>query len=130
RWEQGVFIEASAFDGHVLGRPKIDRMKMIFISDANTALANILAGEVHLAADTAIRLEQQATLKREWGPRQAGAILQHQNQWRAAFIQFRPDVAAPKALQDVRVRKALAYAIDREAINAALYDGDAVFGTS
>src|SRR5205814_2997061 len=117
-----------AFDAYVLGRPKIERIKMIFITDANTALSNVLAGEVQLAADTVLRLEQVTTLKREWGPRQLGTILQHPNQWRAAFFQFRPDVQAPRSLQDVRVRKALAHAVDRQPINEALYDGDAIFG--
>jgi len=121
RWEPGAFIEATPFDGYVLGRPKIERIKIVFISDSNTALSNILAGELHLAADTVLRLEQQVTLKREWETQQLGRILQHQNQWRAAFFQFRPDFAGPKALQDVRVRRALAHSVDREPINAALY---------
>jgi peptide/nickel transport system substrate-binding protein len=103
---------------------------MIFIPDANAALSNFLSGDVQLGADTVLRLEQVATLKREWAPRQLGTILQHPNQWRAAFFQFRPDALSPRALQDVRIRKALAHAIDRQPINEALYDGDAIFGHS
>src|SRR5205814_6963923 len=36
RWEPGAFIEASGFDAHALGRPKIDRLRLIFMNDANT----------------------------------------------------------------------------------------------
>ena len=27
RWEPGSYIESVAFDGHALGRPKIDRLR-------------------------------------------------------------------------------------------------------
>jgi peptide/nickel transport system substrate-binding protein len=130
KWEPGSFIEGVPFAGHVRGRPKIERMKLVFLSDADTALSNMLAGEVHLAADTVLRLEQVAILNREWGPRNLGEVLQHPNQWRAAFFQFRPDVVGNKALQDVRVRQALAYSVDRNAINEALYSGQGIFSDS
>jgi peptide/nickel transport system substrate-binding protein len=126
RWEPGAFIEAAAFDGHALGRPKIERMKMLFAPDANTALANILAGEVHLSADTSLRLEQAATLRADWGPRGAGTVLEHANQWRASNFQHRPDYVAPRANLDSRVRKALAHAVDKNAISEALYQGQGV----
>ena len=29
RWEAGAFIEGSAFEGHALGRPRIDRIKIL-----------------------------------------------------------------------------------------------------
>src|SRR5207249_11419697 len=35
RWEPGAHIEASAFDGHALGRPRIDRVVVRFIPDEN-----------------------------------------------------------------------------------------------
>ncbi len=126
RWEPGSFIEAAAFGGHILGRAKIERIKIIFISDANTALANLLSGEIHLSADTSLRLEQGAIVKREWGPRNAGTVLQHPNQWRTAMFQQRPEMVAPRALLDARVRKALAHAIDKQAINEALYSGEGI----
>jgi ABC-type transport system substrate-binding protein len=44
RWVLGSHLEAVAFDPHVLGRPKIDRIRMQFITDSNTAFANLLAG--------------------------------------------------------------------------------------
>src|SRR4030095_6009614 len=44
RWEPGAFLEASAFDNFALGRPKIDRMRILFINDPQTTMANVLAG--------------------------------------------------------------------------------------
>src|SRR5207253_6366357 len=45
RWEPGSFLEGEAFDGHVLGRPKIDRVILRIFSDENTVLAAVLAGD-------------------------------------------------------------------------------------
>src|SRR4030095_7335123 len=52
RWELGSHIAEVAFDQHVLGRPKIDRLRVMFVSDPNTAFANLLAGSTHVALDT------------------------------------------------------------------------------
>jgi peptide/nickel transport system substrate-binding protein len=38
RWEPGNRLEATAFAGHALGRPKIDRLIMRLIADENTVL--------------------------------------------------------------------------------------------
>jgi peptide/nickel transport system substrate-binding protein len=127
RWEPGAFYEATPFAAHVFGRAKIPRIKVLFISDANTALANLLTGEVQLSADTSLRLEQASTLKREWAPRNAGFILLHPNQWRSTVFQLRPDVTVPRAILDQRVRKALAHAVEKEAINETIYQGDGVY---
>jgi peptide/nickel transport system substrate-binding protein len=127
RWEPGAFIEASAFAGHALGRAKIERIRVLFMSDANTVLANMLTGEVLLSADTSLRLEEAETLKQEWAPRKAGTILQHANQWRASVFQLRPELATPGSLRDARVRKALAHAVDKAALNDALYHGEGIF---
>ncbi len=124
-WQLGSFVEGTAFAGHILGRPKIDRVRLVFISDSNTTLANLLAGEVHLSADSSLRVAQVPTLKNEWG-QNGGTIVLHPNQWRSVSFQFRPDLADPAALLDVRVRRALAHAIDKAPINEAVYDGNSV----
>jgi ABC-type transport system substrate-binding protein len=54
RWETGAFLEGSAFDNYALGRPEIGRIKVVIVTDKNTALANMLAGEVHMSFDAAI----------------------------------------------------------------------------
>ncbi|HEY3117136.1 MAG TPA: ABC transporter substrate-binding protein [Chloroflexota bacterium] len=123
RWEPGSFIEAAAFDRHVLGAPKIGRVKVMFVADGSTAMSYILAGEVHLLGDTAIVLEQAATLKDEWS-RTGGGFLQYRaSQWRFASFQLRPELVSPRAILDLRVRKALAHSIDKQAINDSIYRG-------
>jgi peptide/nickel transport system substrate-binding protein len=130
RWEAGSFLEGTAFDGHAWGKPKIERVRVLFISDQNTAMANVLSGEAHIAVDDAIRFQQGAVLKREWGPRNGGTVLTTPDQWRRTEFQHRPDYANPRAILDLRVRKALASSVDKQAINDGLFEGEAILADS
>ena len=125
RWEPGAFIEGSAYDAHVLGRPKVDRIKVLFMPDSNVVLASLLAREVTLSADTSLRAAQVPTVLKEWGPG-GGSAVSHPNQYRAVIAQQRAEYAAPRSLLDNRVRKALNFAIDKDPINQAIYDGQSV----
>jgi len=126
KWEPGSYFEGAAFDQHVLGRPKIDRIRMMFVPDFNTTLANILAGEAHITVDDSIRFQQALVARREWEPRQAGTVLVYPGQWRQTYLQQRPELARPATLTDVRVRKALAYSADKQALNEALFEGEGI----
>lgn len=114
-----VSVEASAFDAHVLGRPKIDRISIRGISDVNTALATMLAGEIHYGADL-FRGEQGLVLERDWVSRGEGVVLWEALASRRLFFQLRPELARPpEAATDARVRRAIAHGIDkREAFEA------------
>lgn len=122
-WEPGAFMEGMAFEQHVWGRPRIDRVHMVFISDPNTALANLLAGELDLAADTAIQFQSGITLKQRWGAA-GGSILFAPTLFRQAAFQLRPDLANPPAILDMRVRKALAHGVNKQEINELLFEGE------
>lgn len=125
RWEPGAFIEGAAFDGFVFGRPKIDRVRMIFINDANTVVANLLAGAADLTlGDGTISFQQGVLLKREWAPRNGGSVTMTATEVRFMHVQHRPDVVNPPAIADVRVRQAIAHAIDKQALNDGLLDGE------
>ncbi len=126
RWEPGSYVEGVAFDQHTLGRPRIGRVRIMFVGDANTALANLLAGTADFLGDSAIGFEQAMTLKSDWEKRGSGAILLRNSQWRATAFQLRPELATPPALLDVRVRKALAHAVDKPALRDNIYQGEMV----
>ena len=129
RWEPGAFVEGVAFDGYVFGRPKIDRMRVIFMQDPNTVTANLLSGSANLVADITIRFETGVILKREWssrGERDGGTVNFTPAQVRYTFFQLRPDWAKPAAITDIRVRKAIAHAIDKQALADALHGGEGI----
>jgi peptide/nickel transport system substrate-binding protein len=119
-------MEGVPFDAHALGRPKIERIRVIWVPDFNATLANMLAGEAHITIDDSIRFQQGLILRREWTPHNAGAILLYPSLWRWTQIQQRPQYANPSILTDPRVRKALAYTVDKEALNGALFEGEGI----
>lgn len=123
QWEPGAYLEGSAFDGYVFGRPRVDHVKLVFVSDPNATLARVLAGEVHMVGDNAIAIEQADVLKREWGRGGGTILLSAGGSWRATFFQLRPEFANPATALDPRVRKSLAYALDKQTINDVVFSG-------
>ncbi|MEA2640262.1 MAG: peptide/nickel transport system substrate-binding protein [Chloroflexota bacterium] len=121
-WEPGAYIEGAAFEGYVFGRPHIDRVKLVWISDANTAVTHLLSGTVDFATDDAIGFEQSLLLKREWGD-QGGKLLLTPSQTQMMQAQFRPEYTLP-ALNDPRVRQAILTATDRQAVVEGVLNGE------
>ncbi len=124
RWEPGSHVEGSAFAGHVLGRPKIDRILIKFIGDENTVLTNLLSNAIDMSMEFTLRYEHVTVLKREWIPSGKGVALPNPQTIHYAIAQFRPEYANPRSILDLRVRKAMAHAIDRRAINDGLFEGE------
>ena len=124
RWEPGAFIQGSAFPGFVEGPPRIPQIRLIFLGDPNAAVANLLSGEIHLAAEDAIGFEQATVLKRQWEKSGAGIVLLTPNKARFIQIQFKNDYVNPRAILDFRVRRALLEAADRASLSEAILDGD------
>ncbi|MBM2812950.1 MAG: hypothetical protein HW416_3709 [Chloroflexi bacterium] len=123
RWELGSYIEAMAFDQHVLGRPKIDRIRFMFMPDHNTVFANLLAGSVDVALNS-FGFQQLLELKREWASSNAGTAGFSAVSISTVTSQIRPDYANPRALRDVRVRRALAHGIDKQTLGETIWGGE------
>src|SRR5262249_40241829 len=111
-WDPGSSIGGVAFDGFVFGRPKIDRIRVVFIADPQTALSNLLAGEVHYVGTLIFTATEGETLEQRWAQSRAGRVLYSPTGFRSANFQLRPEAADPPELLDLRVRRALAHAID------------------
>jgi peptide/nickel transport system substrate-binding protein len=123
RWEPGAFIEMAGFAQHALGAPRIERVKVVWSPDPNVAVANLLAGEAHIALDQSLPFDGTLVLKRAWEASNAGTILLTPNSVRYLQFQFRPEYARPAALLDPAVRKALAHSIDKAALADAILEG-------
>ncbi len=126
QWVPGAYLDATAFDGHALGKAKIERVRITWAPDFNATVATMLAGDAHLAIDDSIRFQQGLILKREWAQRNGGTVLVYPSLWRWTTIQQRPELASPRSLTDVRVRKALAYGVDKAALNEVLFEGEGI----
>jgi peptide/nickel transport system substrate-binding protein len=130
RWEPGTYIQGVAFDGHALGKPKIQHVVVRFTPDENTGLSNLLAGEVQLVTDRTIRFEQAQVLQQEWARNHGGTVILTPNQPRFLVFQHRSEYADPSLIMDSRVHQAIASGIDKQALNDALFAGEGVMSNT
>jgi peptide/nickel transport system substrate-binding protein len=110
-WVLGSHLVMEANDRYVLGRPKIDRIEVKFIIDTNTMVANLVAGALHLTLGRGLTPEQVITVRDQWKDGVVDAALQNTTSLHSQFLN--PD---PPILTDVRFRRALLHAVDRQAI--------------
>jgi peptide/nickel transport system substrate-binding protein len=125
-WSPGAAIEAVAFEGYVFGKPRIDRLRIVFMQDTNAVAANLLSESAQLVADITIRSQTGALLKREWEPRKGGNVYFTPAQIRFTYFQLRPDYANPREIMDLRVRRAIAHSIDKHALADVLHEGEGI----
>jgi peptide/nickel transport system substrate-binding protein len=119
-WQLGSYTEAAAFDSFFLGRPKIDRVVIRYISDLNTMVTNLLSGDVDVIPNI-IKIEEIMAIRSGWDQRNGGTTQLNFSHIEALRIQFR----FPSApwVKDVRVRKALVHMTDRQALADSLLHG-------
>lgn len=118
-FDPGTKAMLDAYDGYALGRPKIDVIELRFIPDANTMLANVLAGEIdvllgarHLGFDQALEAQQR------WAK---GKVVLGPRGWSNIYPQmFYSD---PETVQRAQYRRALFMAVDRETMSRELQGG-------
>jgi peptide/nickel transport system substrate-binding protein len=125
-YEPASHFEGVAFDGHALGKPRIDRMILRPINNEPTVLANIIAGEVHLTMAQALRFEDAYILQHQNGFNDAekkGTALIFPTSITMATFQLRPEYLETRGLLDVRVRRAMHHTVDTEGINEGIYRG-------
>jgi peptide/nickel transport system substrate-binding protein len=123
QWELGAFLQFDAFPGHALGRPRIDRVVIVGLPDENVMMTSVLARKVDFTLSLAIRFEHAQVLLKEWHTNKQGIVVLEQTQRRFTEIQWRPAYLKVPAFTDLRVRKAIAFSLDRQAIVDGLFDG-------
>jgi peptide/nickel transport system substrate-binding protein len=117
-WQRSVQLTLSAYDDYPLGRAKIDEITIKFIIDPATALANVMAGTVELILGRSLSTEQAVAMRDQWtGGR---AVIDA-----SAYVQVMPQFLdpSPAVISDVRFRKALMYALDRQTLADTLQYG-------
>ncbi|HEY3116917.1 MAG TPA: peptide ABC transporter substrate-binding protein [Chloroflexota bacterium] len=121
QWQLGSFIEGVAFDRYVLGKPKIDRIRLIYVGDVNAIVAGILSSDLDIVPmGTRFHAEELEAVRNGWGDA-SGRILLGPAGARTVYFQMRDPSTA--WARDPRVRRALVHAIDREGINEAVQFG-------
>jgi peptide/nickel transport system substrate-binding protein len=126
RWESGSHVDFAAFDRYFLGRPKLDSVRVQFIPDSSTMLANLHARalQVMMTLGGIPEFDTMMAIKRDWEARGYGTMLMDPLSYRYIEPQkYLPHNPQPPDLVDPRVRKALLHAVDREGL-ARVFFGD------
>ena len=118
-WQGGKVMEMEAFNDFVLGRPKIDRITLRQMDDNNTNLAAVLAGEVDLCLRNTISFDGAMILRNQWEKEGKGKVLISPASW--GWLNLSRD---NPWFKDVRVRRALLHAIDRNALIKNVFGGE------
>ncbi len=117
-WNHGSGAVLEANPDYVLGRPKIDEVNVVFITDPAALAANLLAGAVDLTMGRNISLDQALQIRDQWRDGTAQYGLKN---WIMVYPQFvDPN---PTVVTDVRFRRALVHAIDRQEMVDSLLAG-------
>ena len=120
-WDAGTRMELEAFKDFTLGRPKIDRVTYKTVEDTNTNLAAVLAGEVDLCMRSTISFDGAMILREQWEKQGRGKIYISPASW--SWLNLSRD---NPWFGDVKVRRALLHAIDREAMVQNLFKGEKI----
>jgi peptide/nickel transport system substrate-binding protein len=116
-WAQDSHVVLEAYDGYVLGAPRVREIELRFIPDPNALMANVLAG-VELTLGRALSLDQALQIRDQWS---AGRFALKSGASLPTYPQLRnPN---PQVIADVRFRRALLEAIDRQQIVDTLMAG-------
>jgi len=121
-WAPGSYLAGEAFPSYVLGEPRIKKVFVHFIPDANQAVARFLAGNLDLTLGSLIRVEEGVILKEQLESRGEGTVLTRpEGGIRVSDFQYREPRIPPA--RDLRVRRAMYHAVDRALAIEALQFG-------
>jgi peptide/nickel transport system substrate-binding protein len=117
-YEPSSHLIMVANDDYVLGRPKIDEIEVKFIPSPTTSVANILAGAVELTFGRGLSIDQAISFRDQW------------NVGHVEILYGSPTILNPKhqnptpaLIADVRFRRALLHALDRQSMADGLQGG-------
>ena len=120
-WDAGTRMELEAFNDFALGRPKIDRMTYKTVEDTNTNLAAVMAGEVDFCMRSTISFDGATILREQWEKQGKGKVLTSPASW--TWLNLSRD---NPWFSDVKVRRALLHAIDRDAMTQNIFKGERI----
>ncbi len=115
RWIRDQQIVLAANDDHWRGRPKVDRVVFVPVSESATRIQQLTRGEIHIADNLPpAALDELA--------KTPGLTVAEQISMNVAYLAMQCD---KPPLDDVRVRQAIAMALDKQALIRVGYAGHA-----
>lgn len=117
-WGAGTQVEFEANPHYCLGKPKIDRATYRVVEDSNAALSTLLAGEADVALRNTVAFDGAVVLKDQWEAKGLGTVF-----FRPVSHRWVNLSGTNPFFKDVRVRRALLHAVDRQALVKAIFKG-------
>jgi peptide/nickel transport system substrate-binding protein len=115
---RGSHVLFDAFDGYIVGRPKIDIIELRFFPDVNAIPANVLAGGMDLTVGKTLSVEQAIDVRDRW--REGGMTVGPSNPI-SVFSQFlNPN---PALVTNLQFRRALLHAVNRQELSETIMAG-------
>ncbi|MEA2642122.1 MAG: peptide/nickel transport system substrate-binding protein [Chloroflexota bacterium] len=120
KWDHGSSLDLVANDNYFLGRPKLDRIRVEFIGDPNTLIANLRAGAVNVFFPPGgPTFDDLQPLAQQWATDHKGTLVTESVRW--VYVESQKGSIAQLAdLRDNRVRQALLMDIDRKELATTL----------
>jgi peptide/nickel transport system substrate-binding protein len=112
-WVPGQYIQVDAVPTFFLGAPRLSSIIFKIIPNTNTILAQVQTGEVDVVSEDALQLDSAPVLDRLERDRRANVKAHYIPAMTWEHIDFNLD---NEHLKDLRVRRAIAHAIDRQLI--------------
>ena len=117
-WRKGSSLTVEAVPNHaIFGTPRVKHITWRFVPDTNALVANMLSGAIDVIATIGITFDQAVQLDKQAAGR-FKVYFEPALTWEHIDLNFDNPL-----LQDVRVRRALAHGINREAISQQLFEG-------
>jgi peptide/nickel transport system substrate-binding protein len=117
-WVRDSHVDLEAFDGYVLGRPKVDEITVKFLADERAFMANILANAIDVTVGKSVTHEQTVEINQQWSD---GRSHSRPSNTIKLWPQFM-DPGHPLIL-NVQFRKALMHAINRHEMVETIMSG-------
>lgn len=119
-WQKGSSIVAEADPNYTLEKPRVRRIVWRVITDTNTLVANMLSGSIDAISPIGITFDQAVQLEQQIAQRR----LPDQVLMTPGLVWEHIDLNLDKPrFKDKRVRQALLYSIDRQAMVQTLFQG-------
>lgn len=109
-WVRGSHVILAANSDFVFGRPRVDEIEVRFITDRRAFGANLLAGAIELSLSRGLAVDEAIEVAQQW--RDGQLIFGFYSSAYQVYAQFINP--SPTVIADVRFRKAMLHAIDRQ----------------
>jgi len=109
-WERGIAVELEADPDYPGPAPSVSNVRFLFIEEYGTRLAGVLNDEIDLMVD--LLPEDNALVDQAWSTPTG---------LKQFIVSLNARAGSP--VEDVRIRQALNYAVDKEAIAESLFSG-------